>query len=90
MSTNCSEMRLRAFIMSGLFHILGITILPFCLGGEFLTTGLVIKYFGRGERPKGLAGASVLRVAVRPFGVISEETPDDRHLHLHNHSGCSR
>jgi hypothetical protein len=35
-------LRSRAFIMSGLFHILGIIILPFCLGWEFLTTGLVM------------------------------------------------
>jgi drug/metabolite transporter (DMT)-like permease len=35
-------LRSRAFIMSGLFHILGIAILPFCMGWEFLTTGLVM------------------------------------------------
>jgi hypothetical protein len=35
-------LRSRAFIMSGLFHILGIAILPFCLGWQFLATGLVM------------------------------------------------
>lgn len=35
-------LRSRAFIVSGLFHILGIAILPFCLGWQFLVTGLVM------------------------------------------------
>ncbi len=35
-------LRSRAFIVSGLFHILGIAILPFCLGWQFLATGLVM------------------------------------------------
>lgn len=35
-------LRSRAFVMSGLFHILGIAILPFCLGWQFLATGLVM------------------------------------------------
>ena len=35
-------LRSRAFIFSGLFHILGIFILPFCVGWQFLVTGLVM------------------------------------------------
>ena len=35
-------LRSRAFIMSGLFHILGILILPFCIGWQFMATGLVM------------------------------------------------
>ncbi|PSB12059.1 hypothetical protein C7B62_03110 [Pleurocapsa sp. CCALA 161] len=35
-------LRSRAFIVSGLFHILGIAILPFCLGWQFLATGLLM------------------------------------------------
>ena len=35
-------LRSRAFIMAGLFHILGIAILPFCIGWQFLATGLVM------------------------------------------------
>lgn len=35
-------LRSRAFIMSGLFHILGILILPYCIGWQFLATGLVM------------------------------------------------
>ena len=35
-------LRSRAFIISGLFHILGILILPFCIGWQFLATGLVM------------------------------------------------
>ena len=35
-------LRSRAFIMSGLFHIVGIAILPYCIGWQFLTTGLVM------------------------------------------------
>ena len=35
-------LRSRAFILAGLFHILGITILPFCMGWQFLATGLVM------------------------------------------------
>ena len=35
-------LRSRAFIMAGLFHIFGILILPFCIGWQFLTTGLVM------------------------------------------------
>ncbi|MEL6785933.1 MAG: hypothetical protein AAFO76_00700 [Cyanobacteria bacterium J06607_15] len=35
-------LRSRAFIMAGSFHILGIAILPFCIGWQFLATGLVM------------------------------------------------
>ena len=35
-------LRSRAFIMSGLFHIFGILILPYCIGWQFLVTGLVM------------------------------------------------
>jgi hypothetical protein len=35
-------LRSRAFMMAGLFHLLGITILPFCMGWQFLTTGIVM------------------------------------------------
>ncbi len=35
-------LRSRAFIMAGLFHVLGIAILPFCIGWQFLATGLVM------------------------------------------------
>lgn len=35
-------LRSRAFIVSGLFHILGIAILPYCIGWQFLATGLVM------------------------------------------------
>ena len=35
-------LRSRAFIMSGLFHILGIAFLPYCIGWQFLATGLVM------------------------------------------------
>ena len=35
-------LRSRAFILAGLFHILGIAILPFCMGWQFLATGLVM------------------------------------------------
>ncbi|BAZ44018.1 hypothetical protein NIES4102_10210 [Chondrocystis sp. NIES-4102] len=32
----------RAFIISGLFHAIAILILPFCLGWQFLATGLIM------------------------------------------------
>ena len=35
-------LRSRAFIMAGLFHVLGILALPFCIGWQFLATGLVM------------------------------------------------
>lgn len=35
-------LRSRAFIVAGLFHIAGIVILPFCIGWQFLVTGLVM------------------------------------------------
>jgi hypothetical protein len=35
-------LRSRAFIMAGLFHLIGILVLPFCLGWQFLTTGLIM------------------------------------------------
>lgn len=35
-------LRSRAFIMAGLFHILGILILPLCIGWQFLATGLIM------------------------------------------------
>ena len=35
-------LRSRAFILAGLFHILGICLLPLCLGWQFLVTGLVM------------------------------------------------
>jgi hypothetical protein len=33
-------LRSRAFIMAGLFHLIGILVLPFCIGWQFLVTGL--------------------------------------------------
>lgn len=35
-------MRSRAFVVSGLFHLLGIVILPYCIGWQFLATGLIM------------------------------------------------
>ena len=35
-------LRSRAFILAGFFHILGIFILPLCVGWQFLVTGLVM------------------------------------------------
>ena len=35
-------LRSRAFIVAGLFHVLGILILPYCVGWQFLATGLVM------------------------------------------------
>lgn len=35
-------LRSRAFMISGLFHIFGILILPFCTGWQFMATGLVM------------------------------------------------
>ena len=35
-------LRSRAFIIAGLFHALGIAILPLCVGWQFLATGLVM------------------------------------------------
>ena len=35
-------LRSRAFMLSGLFHIVAIFILPFCVGWQFLVTGLVM------------------------------------------------
>lgn len=35
-------LRSRALIISGLFHILGIFVLPFCIGWQFLATGLIM------------------------------------------------
>lgn len=35
-------LRSRAFIVAGLFHLLGILVLPFCLGWQFLATGLIM------------------------------------------------
>lgn len=32
----------RAFIMAGLLHIVGILILPFCVGWQFLATGIIM------------------------------------------------
>ena len=35
-------LRSRAFIIAGMVHLVGILILPFCLGWQFLATGLVM------------------------------------------------
>ncbi len=35
-------LRSRAFIVSGIFHILGIAVLPYFLGWQFLATGLIM------------------------------------------------
>ena len=35
-------LRSRAFIMAGLFHLAGMVILPYCIGWQFLATGLVM------------------------------------------------
>ncbi len=37
-------LRSRAFIVSGLFHILGIAVLPYCIGWQFLATGLIMTF----------------------------------------------
>jgi hypothetical protein len=35
-------LRSRAFIIAGIFHLLGILILPLCIGWQFLATGLIM------------------------------------------------
>ena len=35
-------LRSRAFIIAGLFHVVGIFVLPFCIGWQFLATGLIM------------------------------------------------
>jgi hypothetical protein len=35
-------LRSRAFIVSGMFHLFGIVILPYCIGWQFLATGLIM------------------------------------------------
>ncbi|WP_013323159.1 hypothetical protein [Gloeothece verrucosa] len=35
-------LRSRAFLLSGIFHLLGIAVLPYVMGWQFLTTGLLI------------------------------------------------
>ena len=35
-------MRSRAFLVSGIFHILGIAVLPYFIGWQFLATGLIM------------------------------------------------
>ena len=35
-------LRSRAFFLAGMFHLVGILILPFCMGWQFLATGLVM------------------------------------------------
>ncbi len=35
-------LRSRAFTISGIFHLLGILLLPYCLGWQFLTTGMIM------------------------------------------------
>ena len=35
-------LRSRAFILSGLIHILGILVLPYCVGWQFLATGIIM------------------------------------------------
>ena len=35
-------LRSRAFMMAGMFHIFGIFILPYCIGWQFLATGLIM------------------------------------------------
>ena len=35
-------LRSRAFFIAGIFHLVGISILPFCLGWQFLATGLIM------------------------------------------------
>ena len=35
-------LRSRAFIIAGIFHILGIFALPYCIGWQFLATGLIM------------------------------------------------
>ena len=35
-------LRSRAFIISGMFHLLGILVLPYCIGWQFLATGIIM------------------------------------------------
>ncbi|MEL6494816.1 MAG: hypothetical protein AAFQ41_06790 [Cyanobacteria bacterium J06623_7] len=62
-------LRSRAFIMAGLFHILGIAILPLCLGWQFLATGLVMTanllMFAETQWD--------MRLPIDNYGVLSEE-----------------
>ena len=62
-------LRSRAFIMSGLFHILGIAILPYCIGWQFMATGLVMTanllMFAQTQWD--------MRLPIDNYGVLSEE-----------------
>jgi len=62
-------LRSRALIMAGLFHILGIAILPLCVGWQFMATGLVMTtnllMFAETQWD--------MRLPIDNYGVLSEE-----------------
>ena len=78
-------LRSRAFMLAGLFHLLGIAILPLCIGWQFLATGLVMT-------------ANLLMFAetqwdMRPpidnYGLLSEEQKDfNREQYLIRQTEC--
>ena len=62
-------LRSRAFIMAGMFHILGIFILPYCIGWQFLATGLIMT-------ANLLVFAETqwdMRLPIDNYGVLTEE-----------------
>ena len=69
-------LRSRAFFASALFHLLGVVILPYCLGWQFLATGLVMTV-------NLLVFAETqwdMRPPIENYGVLTEEEKEFNRL----------
>ncbi len=78
-------LRSRAFIIAGIFHLLGILILPYCIGWQFLTTGIIMTanllMFAETQWD--------MRPPIENYGLLTEEQKQfNREQYLIRQTGC--
>ena len=78
-------LRSRAFIISGIFHLLGIPLLPYCIGWQFLATGIIMA-------ANLLVFAETqwdMRPPIDNYNVLSQEQKEfNRKQYLIRQTGC--
>lgn len=69
-------LRSRAFVISGIIHCLGVFVLPYCIGWQFLTTGLIMTInlllFAETQWD--------MRPPIKDYAVLTEEEKEFNHL----------
>ena len=75
----------RAFILSGAFHLLGILLLPYCMGWQFLATGIImvvnLLIFAETQWD--------MRPPIDNYGLLSEEQVEFNQKQYLIRQGCS-